>query len=77
MWEAAVKVGSEAMLDGLGRVRRCSLEGRAGMSLDLSAVEKALRGLAPGAALASLRLVSTAAVWRRRQRARATPLLPA
>jgi hypothetical protein len=58
LWEAAVRLGCDAILDGLGRVSRCSLEGRAGMSLDLSAVEKGLRAMAPASAIASLRLVS-------------------
>ncbi|KAF8057730.1 CPK24 [Scenedesmus sp. PABB004] len=57
MWEAAVALGADAMLDGLARVGRCSIEGRAAMSLDLSAVEKGLRPLAPAAALSSLRAV--------------------
>lgn len=58
MWEAAVKLGGTAMLDGLSRVRHCTMQGRAGMSLDLSAVEKGLRTMAPAAAVSSLRLVS-------------------
>jgi len=57
MWEAAVNLGSTAMLEGLGRVRHCTMQGRAGMSLDLSAVEKGLRTMAPAAAVSSLRLV--------------------
>eukprot|EP00775_Hariotina_reticulata_P014268 gene14268-98_t len=56
MWEAAVKLGGTAMLDGLSRVRHCTMQGRAGMSLDLSAVEKGLRTMAPAAAVSSLRL---------------------
>lgn len=56
-WEAALRLGSEAMLDGFGQVRKCSQQGRAAMSLDLSAVEKGLRPLAPATALASLRRV--------------------
>src|SRR5690242_7406918 len=57
MWEAAVKVGADALLDGISSVRRCTLEGRAGMSLDLSGVEKGLRAMAPPSALSSLRMV--------------------
>lgn len=53
-----MRLGCDAILDGLGRVSRCSLEGRAAMSLDLSAVEKGLRPMAPATALSSLRLVS-------------------
>lgn len=56
-WEAALKLGAEAMLDGMGQIRKCSQEGRAAMSLDLSAVEKGLRPLAPPSALSSLRRV--------------------
>lgn len=52
-----MRLGVDAMLEGLGRVRHCSVEGRAGMSLDLGLVEKALRPLAPPLALSSLRLV--------------------
>jgi hypothetical protein len=48
------------MLEGLARTsRRCTIEGRAAMSLDLSCVEKALRGLAPTAARVSLRSVDS------------------
>lgn len=57
MWEAAVQVAADAMLEGFGRVTRCSLEGRAAMSLDLSAVEKGVRHLAPATAAARLRVV--------------------
>ncbi len=59
MWDHAIKSGAEAMLDGLSRVRRCTLEGRAAMSLDLSHVEKGLRGVAPAQAMGGLRLVDT------------------
>jgi hypothetical protein len=45
MWEAAVQVAADAMLEGFGRVTRCSLEGRAAMSL------------APATAAARLRVV--------------------
>lgn len=60
LWEAALRVGAEAMLAGMGQVRKCSQQGRAAMSLDLSAVEKGLRPLAPAAALSSLRRVGFA-----------------
>jgi hypothetical protein len=60
MWEAAVTLGAEALLDGFSSVRRCSLEGRAAMSLDLSAVEKGLRAVAPAAVMSSLRVVRRA-----------------
>lgn len=57
LWEAALRVGADAMLAGMGHVRKCSHQGRAAMSLDLSAVEKGLRPLAPATALSSLRRV--------------------
>ena len=47
------------MLSGLARVRHCSVEGRAGMSLDLSYVEKTLRPMAPASAMSALRLVDS------------------
>lgn len=53
-----MRVGSEALLDGFSGVRRCTQEGRAAMSLDMSAVDKGLRAVAPPSALAPLRLVS-------------------
>ncbi len=46
------------MLEGLARAsRRCTIEGRAAMSLDLSYVEKALRGVVPPGTRVSLRAV--------------------
>ncbi len=43
LWEHAAAVVAAGLLDGLAAVRRCSLEGRANMSLDLSHVEKQVR----------------------------------
>lgn len=54
-----MKLGCDAMLSGFSRIYHCSLPGRASMSLDLSAVEKALRTLAPASAMSSFRPVST------------------
>jgi hypothetical protein len=63
LWEAALRVGADAMLAGMGQVRKCSQQGRAAMSLDLSAVEKGLRPLAPATALSSLRRVGLQPNW--------------
>jgi hypothetical protein len=63
LWEAALRVGADAMLAGMGQVRKCSQQGRAAMSLDLSAVEKSLRPLAPATALSSLRRVGLQSRW--------------
>lgn len=57
MWEHAIAIGSEAMLEGLARVKRCTLEGRACMSFDLSMVEKNLRFLCPSQVSVFLRTV--------------------
>ncbi|KIY98822.1 hypothetical protein MNEG_9136 [Monoraphidium neglectum] len=59
MWEHAARLAADAVLDGLARCRRCSVEGRAAMSLDFGYVEKGLRGLLPAGASAgsSLRLL--------------------
>jgi len=59
MWEHAAKLACDAVLDGLSRCRRCSIEGRAAMSLDFGLVERGVRGILPaGAAVGgSLRLV--------------------
>jgi hypothetical protein len=59
MWEHAAKLACDALLDGLSRCRRCSIEGRAAMSLDFGAVERGLRGMLPQGAAAggSLRVV--------------------
>lgn len=34
--------GADAIVDGLSRVRRCTFEGRASMSFDLSHLERAV-----------------------------------
>ncbi|KAI8472247.1 MAG: hypothetical protein J3K34DRAFT_519870 [Monoraphidium minutum] len=59
MWDQAVKLACDAVLDGLARCRRCSVEGRAAMSLDWGYLEKGLRALLPpGASVGtSLRMV--------------------
>lgn len=50
LWEYAAGVVAEGILTGLAGVRKCSLEGRANMSLDLSHVERQVgRGGAGGA----------------------------
>ena len=48
-WEAATLV-ADAIVDGICQVRVCTLEGRAGMSLDVSSVGKSLSKLAPAQA---------------------------
>lgn len=60
MWEHAIKGGAECILEGFSRVRRCTLEGRASMSLDVSGLEKALRQMqVPVQASSGLRIVDT------------------
>lgn len=57
MWEHALKACSEAILDGLSMVRRCTMQGRSMMSLDLSYVETHFKLMAPNEVLVNLRLV--------------------
>eukprot|EP00198_Chlamydomonas_reinhardtii_P001173 XP_001690508.1 predicted protein [Chlamydomonas reinhardtii] len=47
LWEYAAGVVAEGILTGLAGVRKCSLEGRANMSLDLSHVERQMRAMGP------------------------------
>ncbi|GIL58297.1 hypothetical protein Vafri_13375 [Volvox africanus] len=47
LWEFAVAVVVEGLLTGLAAVRKCSLEGRANMSFDLSHVERQIRAMGP------------------------------
>lgn len=46
LWEAAATTAAEAILDGLGAIRRCTAQGRDAMSYDLSFVEHSVRKLA-------------------------------
>jgi hypothetical protein len=48
MWEHAVRLAGDALLEGLSRCRRCSVEGRAAMSLDLGYIEKVGGGRGAG-----------------------------
>jgi hypothetical protein len=45
LWDTAVVVVAEGLLTGLAGVRKCTLEGRANMSFDLSHVERQASGL--------------------------------
>lgn len=47
MWENAALASAEAITNGLARVRKCSLEGRALMSLDVQVVIGGLKKMAP------------------------------
>ncbi|KAG2432824.1 hypothetical protein HXX76_008558 [Chlamydomonas incerta] len=47
LWEYAAGVVAEGILTGLAGVRKCSLEGRANMSFDLSHVERQMRAMGP------------------------------
>ncbi|KXZ47615.1 hypothetical protein GPECTOR_34g774 [Gonium pectorale] len=47
LWEFAVAVVAEGLLTGLAAVRKCTLEGRANMSFDLSHVERQIRAMGP------------------------------
>ncbi len=40
VWEHAVMTGTEAIVDGLSRIRRCTFEGRVSMTYDLSHVDR-------------------------------------
>ena len=44
VWDHAIAAGSEAMVDGLYRIKRCTFEGRASMSYDLAQVERYVSG---------------------------------
>jgi hypothetical protein len=57
MWEQAIAAAAECILEGLARAKRCTIEGRSAMSLDLSNVEKTLRGVAPQHINVNLRVV--------------------
>lgn len=61
LWGAAAVHVAEACLEGFSRCRRCSLEGRAAMSLDLQGVGHALARVLPPAVQAggTLRLVDS------------------
>jgi hypothetical protein len=61
MWDNAASAAAEALLAGLGRVRKCSQEGRALMALDVQVIAQAMRKLAPPPAKpdAALRTVDT------------------
>mmetsp|Transcript_36959 Transcript_36959/g.104306 ORF Transcript_36959/g.104306 Transcript_36959/m.104306 type:complete len:1134 (-) Transcript_36959:234-3635(-) len=47
MWDKALDATAQTVLEGFSLVKRCTLEGRAGMSLDLQTLIKGLRGVAP------------------------------
>ncbi|KAG2485571.1 hypothetical protein HYH03_015735 [Edaphochlamys debaryana] len=47
LWEFAAAVVAEGLLTGLAGVKKCSLEGRANMSLDLSHVDRQMRAMGP------------------------------
>lgn len=51
MWAVALGLLGDAMTEGLSRVRKCTLEGRASMSLDVGYVEKGLKGVVPPGAM--------------------------
>ncbi len=58
LWAHADAYVAEAVLEGIVRVKRCTLEGRAAMSVDLQGVGRALVALMPrGAPPPNLRLV--------------------
>lgn len=59
LWGAAASHVGEACLEGIARVQRCSLEGRAAMSLDLQGVQRALSRLLPPGVPVNLRLVDS------------------
>ena len=63
MWENAALAAADAMVAGFARVRKCTMEGRGLMSLDLQVVLGALKKLAPHAAVprleAAMRTVDT------------------
>lgn len=54
MWENAALASAEAVIAGFARVRKCSLEGRALMSLDVQVVLGGLKRMAPQPAFAKL-----------------------
>ena len=47
VWQFAIATGSEAIVDGLARIKKCTYEGRASMSFDLNHLERSVRALAP------------------------------
>ncbi len=55
LWIAAMSQTADALCTGYARVKKCTLEGRAAMGMDLAYVEKVARQLLPaGAAQAGL-----------------------
>ncbi|KAI7841037.1 hypothetical protein COHA_005265 [Chlorella ohadii] len=56
LWSAAMAHVADACLEGFARCKRASLEGRAGMSLDLQGVGRALQQLLPKEVPLNLRL---------------------
>lgn len=59
MWENAIKVAGEVILDGFSRVEMCSMGGRSMMSLDLTYVENLFKCLVPDSVPVNLRVVDT------------------
>ena len=56
-WRFGVSAANESMLEGFSRVKKCSIEGRAAMSLDLQMFASGLKKLAPQGFQVDLRLV--------------------
>ncbi len=59
LWQHAIGYIAEALLDGLAKVKRCNLEGRAGMSVDLQTLSRGLQAAAPAGVVVHLRVVDT------------------
>jgi hypothetical protein len=54
MWDNATAAAAEQLLQGLARVKKCTMEGRALMGMDIQTVASAVKHLAPAAAKTEL-----------------------
>ncbi|CAD7701080.1 unnamed protein product [Ostreobium quekettii] len=59
LWEHAMAVVAEVVVDGLSRVEKCSMAGRSMMSVDLSHLENSFRLHVPDGVQVNLRAVDT------------------
>jgi hypothetical protein len=57
MWVYVMEAVSEVLIDGLARVKRCSQEGRAQMSLDAQSLAQAAQKLRPDKGRVAMPLV--------------------
>eukprot|EP00798_Chlamydomonas_sp_ICE-L_P018413 gene18413-24887_t len=47
IWQHAIETGRKVMVEGMSRIRECTVEGRASLGLDLAYVEKQSKASVP------------------------------